>query len=153
MPGGVGAGTFWTGMVDNAGGKDAGAVAAAGWHQFGRGSVLGFLVALEPVGAERPAQRRQVCRHTGQLGLDIFTDVVESALTGLVSAGTDGPIAGFGGPAFGANSIVAFFAQPALVPPEVLEVFQDVQGTIANEAAETFTQEFEASADSTSAHL
>jgi alpha-glucoside transport system substrate-binding protein len=28
MPGGVGAGTFWTGMVDYAGGKDAGEVAA-----------------------------------------------------------------------------------------------------------------------------
>ena len=28
MPGGVGAGSFWTGMVDYAGGKDAGAVAA-----------------------------------------------------------------------------------------------------------------------------
>ena len=28
MPGGVGAGTFWTGMVDYAGGKDAAAVAA-----------------------------------------------------------------------------------------------------------------------------
>ena len=29
MPGGVGAGTFWTGMVDYAGGKDAGEVASA----------------------------------------------------------------------------------------------------------------------------
>ena len=28
MPGGVGAGTFWTGMVDYAGGKDAADVAA-----------------------------------------------------------------------------------------------------------------------------
>jgi alpha-glucoside transport system substrate-binding protein len=28
MPGGVGAGTFWTGMVDYTGGKDAAAVAA-----------------------------------------------------------------------------------------------------------------------------
>jgi alpha-glucoside transport system substrate-binding protein len=28
MPGGVGAGSFWTGMVDYAGGKDAGEVAS-----------------------------------------------------------------------------------------------------------------------------
>ncbi len=37
MPGGVGAGTFWTGMVDYAGGKDASAVAGEiqdSWEAF-----------------------------------------------------------------------------------------------------------------------